>query len=191
MDCNINFKPIGVFLQASSKLGRGAKNGDRKNTGEAFLDQHFPLAPEITEHPEKAKSTINQIKTAFSQTKQFFWLCRWSGDAWSMWKSAWINFCTKYLSLNFFVLTCINIRPVISTYFPIPKNTVLQSNHYNHNQNNRRITSVRCSTFLLAVAIFERSRFSSKGGPRNAENNISIVNPDFFAQTSFLFSQTN
>ena len=93
--------------------------------------------------------------------------------------------------LNFLVLTCSNIRPVISTYFPIPKNTVLLSNHYNYNQNNRRITSVRCSTFLLAVAIFERSRFSSKGGPRNAENNISIVNPDFFAQTSFLFSQTN
>ena len=31
-------------------------------------------------------------------------------------------------------------------------------------------TSVRCSTFLFAVAMFESRRFSSSGGPRKATN---------------------
>ena len=35
--------------------------------------------------------------------------------------------------------------------------------------NKHCVTSVRCSTFLLAVAMFESSRFSSRGGPLSAK----------------------
>ena len=31
------------------------------------------------------------------------------------------------------------------------------------------LNSVKCSTFLFAVAMFESKRFSARGGPRNAE----------------------
>ena len=55
--------------------------------------------------------------------------------------------------------------------------------------NKHCVTSVRCSTFLLAVAMFESSRFSSRGGPLSAKTkkratrikiiSFDLLNADF------------
>lgn len=41
--------------------------------------------------------------------------------------------------------------------------------------NKHCVTSVRCSTFLLAVAMFESSRFSSRGGPLSAKTKKRVT----------------
>ena len=60
--------------------------------------------------------------------------------------------------------------------------TVLRSEEKEYKSGNKQLhshifprgklchTSVRCSTFLFAVAMFESRRFSSSGGPRKATN---------------------
>ena len=58
--------------------------------------------------------------------------------------------------------------------------------------NKHCVTSVRCSTFLLAVVMFESSRFSSRGGPLSAKTKkratrIKIISFDLLTQISNIF----